>query len=91
MTADPSVLPEESVSFSNDFHENVFREKAPLDAPPICAKAQMTSDTVSDALTRYEKQRILFKGTGIKHGKSIDFSTGAAESLRRPQGHGQGL
>ena len=33
--------------------QTLFIEKAPLGASPICAKAQMTSHTVSDALTRY--------------------------------------
>ncbi len=46
--------------------QTLFIEKAPFNTSPICAKAQMTSHTVSDALTRYEKQTL-----SAFHGKLV--------------------
>ena len=52
-----------SQTFFNKNAGTFLIEKAPLDASPICTNVQMMSDTVSDALTRYEKQnRLLFMG-----------------------------
>ena len=45
------------ILFSNK-KSTLFIGKAPHTASPICAKAQMSSHTDSDALPRYEKQTL---------------------------------
>ena len=45
------------ILFSNE-KQTLFIGKAPLNASPICAKAQMPSHADSDALSRYEKQTL---------------------------------